>query len=121
MNELGQTLDLVVRGGRVIDPGRGIDEQLDIGVQFGRIVMLERDLRDWIRSPTSEYPPATSLVVRWLGEAHHRSVRERDVPEQPRKPLPLDRPSFLSVQRRCEPGWSGGSAVFGTFDLCLFA
>ena len=63
MNELGQTLDLVVRGGRVIDPGRGIDEQLDIGVQFGRIVMLERDLRDWIRSPTSEYPPDIGTVV----------------------------------------------------------
>jgi dihydroorotase len=59
----GQTLDLVVRGGRVIDPGRGIDEQLDIGVQFGRIVMLEPDLAGWVRSPVSEYPPDLGTVV----------------------------------------------------------
>jgi dihydroorotase len=59
----GQTLDLVVRGGRVIDPARGIDEQLDVGVQFGRIVMLEPDLQAWVRSPVSEYPPDLGTVV----------------------------------------------------------
>jgi len=59
----GQTLDLVIRGGRVIDPGRGIDEQLDIGVRFGRIAMMEPDLTAWIRSPVSEYPPDTGTVV----------------------------------------------------------
>jgi dihydroorotase len=60
---VGKTLDLVVRGGRVIDPGRGIDEQLDVGVQFGRIAMMEPDLQSWIRSPVSEYPPDLGTVV----------------------------------------------------------
>jgi dihydroorotase len=58
-----QTLDLVVRGGRVIDPARGIDEQLDVGVQFGRIVKMERDLQAWVRSPVMEYPPDLGTVV----------------------------------------------------------
>ena len=58
-----ETLDLVVRGGRVIDPASGIDEQLDIGVKYGRIVALEPDLGAWIRSPVSEYPPDVGTVV----------------------------------------------------------
>jgi dihydroorotase len=58
-----QTLDLVVRGGRVIDPASGIDEQLDIGVKYGRIVAIEPDLGAWIRSPVSAYPPDVGTVV----------------------------------------------------------
>jgi dihydroorotase len=59
----GQTLDLVIRGGRVVDPGGGIDEQLDVGIRFGRIAMIERDLSPWIRSPVNEYPPDIGTVV----------------------------------------------------------
>src|SRR3954468_16934408 len=59
----GQTLDLVVRGGRVIDLASGTDENLDIGVKFGRIAMLEPDLAGWVRSPVSEYPPDLGTVV----------------------------------------------------------
>jgi dihydroorotase len=57
------TLDLVVRGGRVIDPSTGVDEQLDIGVKFGRIVAIERDLGAWIREPVNDYPPDLGTVV----------------------------------------------------------
>ena len=59
----GQSLDLVVRGGRIIDPASGTDEQLDIGVKYGRIVAIEPDLGAWIRSPVSEYPPDVGTVV----------------------------------------------------------
>ena len=34
-------LDLVLRGGRVLDPGRGVDAVLDVGIGGGRIVRLE--------------------------------------------------------------------------------
>ena len=34
-------LDLVLRGGRVLDPGRGVDAVLDLGIADGRIARLE--------------------------------------------------------------------------------
>src|SRR6478752_5925816 len=34
------SLDLVLRGGRVVDPGQGIDAVLDVGVADGRIAAL---------------------------------------------------------------------------------
>ena len=58
-----QSLDLVVRGGRIIDPASGTDEQRDIGVKYGRIVAIEPDLGAWIRGPVSEYPPDVGTVV----------------------------------------------------------
>ena len=37
-------LDLVVRGGRVVDPASGLDGRFDIGIRLGRIVAIEPDL-----------------------------------------------------------------------------
>jgi dihydroorotase len=34
-------LDVVVRGGRVLDPGRGVDAVMDVGIADGRIARLE--------------------------------------------------------------------------------
>jgi predicted amidohydrolase len=34
-------LDVVVRGGRVLDPGRGVDAVMDVGIADGRIDRLE--------------------------------------------------------------------------------
>src|SRR5262245_64947910 len=34
------TMDLVLRGGRVIDPARGVDGTFDVGVRDGRIVEI---------------------------------------------------------------------------------
>ncbi len=36
-----ERLDLVLRGGRVLDPGRGVDAVLDVGIAGGRIARLE--------------------------------------------------------------------------------
>src|SRR5882724_11045820 len=36
--------DLVLRGGRVIDPAQGLDGVLDIGVRDGRIVAIGKNL-----------------------------------------------------------------------------
>ena len=39
-------LDLLVRGGRVVDPGTGTDAKLDIGVRLGRIQAVGINLED---------------------------------------------------------------------------
>ena len=38
------TYDLVLRGGRVIDPAQGLDGPLDVGVSGGRIAAVARGL-----------------------------------------------------------------------------
>jgi dihydroorotase len=38
-------LDVVVRGGRVLDPGRGVDTVMDVGIADGRIARLEPVIR----------------------------------------------------------------------------
>ena len=38
------TYDVVLKGGRVLDPAQGLDAQLDIGTKQGRITALESDL-----------------------------------------------------------------------------
>jgi len=37
-------LDLVLKGGRVIDPAQGIDQVLDVGIKDGKVAALERDI-----------------------------------------------------------------------------
>src|SRR5437016_14614167 len=38
-----QQYDIELRGGRVIDPGNGIDERMDVAVSAGRIAVLQPD------------------------------------------------------------------------------
>jgi len=35
---------LVLKGGRVVDPGRGLDGPLDVRIEHGRIVAVGRDV-----------------------------------------------------------------------------
>ncbi len=51
-----QALDLVVRQGRVFDPGAGIDGVYDLGVRYGRIVAMEPDLSDRIAERRMQMP-----------------------------------------------------------------
>ena len=37
-------LDLVLKGGRVIDPAQNIDEVLDVGFAGGKVAVLGKDL-----------------------------------------------------------------------------
>jgi hypothetical protein len=37
---------LVLQGGRVVDPGRGLDAALDLGFHARRQVMMRKDLPD---------------------------------------------------------------------------
>ena len=55
--------DLVVRGGRVLDPAAGLDARLDVGVRGGRIAAVEPDLSDRIVPPRTAYPPHLGTAV----------------------------------------------------------
>jgi dihydroorotase len=65
-------LDLLVRGGRVIDPGTGTDARLDIGVRFGRIQALGTDLEEQVanRQAMRIVDAAGALVVPGLIDVH---------------------------------------------------
>ena len=49
-------LDLVIRGGRVIDPASGRDEVADVGVRGGRVAVIEPHITQGIE-PFRAYPP----------------------------------------------------------------
>jgi predicted amidohydrolase len=43
MMEAGRDCDVVLTGGRVIDPETGFDEIADVGIRNGRIVSIGND------------------------------------------------------------------------------
>jgi dihydroorotase len=62
----GQTndaLDVLVRGGRVIDPASGLDAIRDVGIRYGRIAGIAEDLSDRVAPARQEYPPQTGTTV----------------------------------------------------------
>src|SRR5215475_13051188 len=51
---MAMTFDLLLKGGHVLDPGQGLDGQLDIGIAGGRIAAIQADIpvaeaRHWIQ------------------------------------------------------------------------
>jgi len=66
------TIDLLVKGGRVIDPAQDIDEQLDIAVRAGHIVSIGRSLEGQLSSSAiRQTVDATgALVVPGLVDIH---------------------------------------------------
>ncbi|HEX3933357.1 MAG TPA: hypothetical protein VHW43_01670 [Puia sp.] len=41
---MGQSYDIVIKGGHVIDPKNGIDAVMDIAIGNGKIVLLSKDI-----------------------------------------------------------------------------
>jgi dihydroorotase len=58
-----RALDLVIRGGRVLDPGSGLDARLDVGVRYGRIAALEPDLSARIAARRMQMPLDLGTLV----------------------------------------------------------
>lgn len=56
-------LDLIVKGGRVLDPGQGIDEALDVGVYRGRIAALTKDLEEQVSESRPKVLDASGALV----------------------------------------------------------
>jgi len=65
-------LDLLVRGGRVVDPEMAIDDQLDVGVRLGRIQALGTNLADRVtnRSAMQIVDATGALVLPGLIDIH---------------------------------------------------
>lgn len=61
------TYDLVISGGRVLDPGAGIDQRTDIGVKDGKVAALG-DLSSW--SATQRVNAAGKVVTPGLVDLH---------------------------------------------------
>src|SRR5437667_1418543 len=62
--------DLVVKGGRVVDPAQQIDDLLDVGVRRGRVVELGPDLAPADASGTRIVDASGGLVVPGLVDIH---------------------------------------------------
>lgn len=58
-------MDVVIRGGRVIDPAQGIDRHLDVWIADGTIVELGVDIRTpWQRVEAESAPPPRAVEAR---------------------------------------------------------
>ncbi|GAB3527852.1 amidohydrolase family protein [Phytohabitans suffuscus] len=64
------TFDVLIRGGRVLDPGQGIDGRLDIGIRDGRIAALGEDLGGAAASRVIDAGAPGRVVVPGLVDAH---------------------------------------------------
>jgi dihydroorotase len=69
--------DLLIRGGRVMDPGRGVDGRLDVAIRGGHIVALKKGIR---ASSAAEVMDAEGrLVVPGLIDIHLHA-RDAELP-----------------------------------------
>jgi dihydroorotase len=68
--------DLLIRGGRVIDPARNVDGVADVAIAAGKIAALRPDLS--ASSATRTIDASGKLVVPGLIDIHTHAVREKD-------------------------------------------
>jgi dihydroorotase len=55
-------VDILIRGGRVIDPAQGIDRHLDVWIADGKIVALEPDMRTPLQHAPDDQRPAPRII-----------------------------------------------------------
>jgi dihydroorotase len=55
-------VDILIRGGRVIDPAQGIDRHLDVWIADGKIMALEPDLRAPLQHGPDDPHPAPRII-----------------------------------------------------------
>lgn len=56
-------LDLMIRGGRVVDPATGFDRTMDVGIIAGRIAVIEPRIVGRVAPIRREHPPALGTQV----------------------------------------------------------
>ena len=64
---LAQSFDLIIRGGRVIDPSLNLDTIADVGIANGRIESIDRELN---ASATDEINATNKIVIPGLLDIH---------------------------------------------------
>jgi dihydroorotase len=62
--------DVVIKGGHVLDPGQGLDGQMDIGVSGGRIAAIQKDIPVSEAARVVEVRGANRYVVPGLIDIH---------------------------------------------------
>jgi dihydroorotase len=55
-------VDILIRGGRVIDPAQGIDQHLDVWIAEGKIVELGPDIRTPLQHAPDDLRPAPRVI-----------------------------------------------------------
>jgi dihydroorotase len=55
-------VDILIRGGRVIDPAQGIDRHLDVWIADGKIVELGPDIRTPLQQAPDDQHPAPRII-----------------------------------------------------------
>jgi dihydroorotase len=55
-------VDILIRGGRVIDPAQGIDRHLDVWIADGKIMALEPDIRAPLQLAPDDPRPAPRII-----------------------------------------------------------
>ena len=77
-NVLAATYDLVVKGGRVIDPSLGIDAVRDVAIAGGRIAAVEANIA--VESGTETIDASGKIVVPGLVDIHSHAARTKEGP-----------------------------------------
>src|SRR5260370_1077433 len=77
-NGLAATYDLIVTGGRVIDPSLGIDAIRDVAIAGGRIAAVETSIA--ADSAAETIDARGKLVVPGLVDIHTHAARAKDFP-----------------------------------------
>jgi dihydroorotase len=75
---LAATYDLVIKGGRVIDPSLGIDAARDVAIAGGRIAAVEANIA--AESAADVLDARGKLVVPGLVDIHTHTARSKDGP-----------------------------------------
>jgi dihydroorotase len=75
---LAGTYDLVIKGGRVIDPASGIDATRDIAIAAGRVAAVENSIAP--ESAAEVVDARGKLVVPGLIDIHTHAARAKDTP-----------------------------------------
>ena len=55
-------MDILIRGGRVIDPAQGIDQHLDVWIAEGKIIALGPDIRTPLQHAPDDPRPAPRII-----------------------------------------------------------
>ena len=77
-NLLAAGYDLVIKGGRVIDPSLGIDAVRDVAIAGGRIAAVEADIA--VESGTETIDARGKIVVPGLVDIHSHAARTKEGP-----------------------------------------
>src|SRR5207245_700977 len=77
-NARAATYDLVIKGGRVIDPSLAIDATRDVAIAAGRIAAVESDIA--VENGTQTIDARGKIVTPGLVDIHTHAARSREHP-----------------------------------------